>query len=342
MYAATSADLPGEMRCLDPGERARKTKGMSSKPPRPSSRRPRPLYEIGDDDDEATRVGIIEVPKATAKDRAYLIVLTGDGVGSMFRIEGESIIGRSSTANVRLNDDGVSRRHARLIQKGSSVVIEDLNSANGTFVNDEQITERTLRDGDKIRIGSTSILKFSYHDDLEESFQQRMYEAALYDSLTRAFNKKYLLERLPTELAYAKRHGTSLSLLMFDVDFFKKINDTYGHLAGDAVLIKLAKLAAGALRQEDIFGRYGGEEFAILCRGVKLQHAGVLGERLRSTVESSIFEHEGRRLAVTISVGVASYPTSPVETPNQLIAAADEALYEAKRCGRNRVLLKQS
>lgn len=329
------------MRGLDPDDRARKTKEMPSKPPRPPSRRPRPLYEIGDDDDEATRVGVIEIPKATAKDRAYLIVLTGDGVGSMFRIEGESIIGRSSGANVRLNDDGVSRRHARLVQKGTSVVIEDLKSANGTFVNDEQVTERTLRDGDKIRIGSTSILKFSYHDDLEESFQQRMYEAALYDSLTRAFNKKYLLERLPTELAYAKRHGTSLSLLMFDVDHFKKINDSYGHLAGDHVLMRLGKITQAAIRTEDLFSRYGGEEFAIVSRGVELAKAGVFAERLRLLVQTTEFDHDGTRIPVTISIGVAALPELAIDTVEDFIAAADSALYAAKRNGRNRVELKR-
>ncbi len=279
----------------------------------------------------------------TARDRAYLIVLAGDGVGQMYRVEAsETLIGRTATANIRVNDDGVSRRHARLVQRGSDVFIEDLKSANGTMVNEEPVEEaRALHDGDKIRIGSTTILKFTYHDHLEESFQQQMYEAALRDSLTKAFNKKYFMDRLESELAYARRHKSHLSLIMFDVDHFKKVNDTYGHLAGDYVLARLAKLTSSAARAEDVFARYGGEEFGIICRAVELGKAGIFAERLRMLVESSSFEFGGQRLSITISLGAAATPEVPANTPAELIAAADEALYEAKRGGRNRVVLKK-
>ncbi len=301
-----------------------------------------------DEDPDATMVASMgelqeELKKRRPRDRACLVVLAGTNVGEMYRIEGiETVVGRASNATVRLNDDGISRRHARIVNEGGTLFIEDLNSANGTVVNGSPVAKQRLEDGDKIRLGPTTILKFGYQDEIEENFQQKMYDAALRDGLTRAYNKKFFLDRLDTELAYARRHQADLSLLLFDVDHFKRINDTYGHLAGDAVLMKLAKVTQGALRQEDFFARYGGEEFAVLCRAVKLQQAGILGERLRGGVESALFEHEGRRLPITISVGVASFPVSPVETPSQLIAAADEALYEAKRCGRNRVLLKQS
>ncbi|WP_437572607.1 diguanylate cyclase [Sorangium sp. So ce542] len=299
-----------------------------------------------DDDFEATRVANVgelqkELPARSPKDRAYLIVLAGSNVGEMYRVEGaEIVIGRASGATIRLNDDGISRRHARLLQMDSQVLIEDLNSSNGTLVNGEQVTRLALHDGDKIRLGSTTILKFTYHDHLDESFQQQMYDAALRDALTKAFNKKYFLDRLETEVSYARRHSAHLSLLMFDVDHFKRINDTFGHLAGDYVLARIAKIASNTVRTEDVFARYGGEEFGILCRGVALENAGILGERLRLLIEGSVFEHEGVRVPTTISVGVAAHPVVPVQTGLQLIAAADEALYEAKRTGRNRVLLK--
>jgi diguanylate cyclase (GGDEF)-like protein len=182
---------------------------------------------------------------------------------------------------------------------------------------------------------------FTYQDQVEESFQERMYDRVLRDELTKAFNRKYFLDRLETELAYARRHGSALSLLMFDIDHFKRVNDTYGHPAGDYVLARIAKLAGSTVRAEDVFARYGGEEFSILCRGVGLENAGVLGERLRALMEGSVFELDGARVPITISVGVAAHPAIPVENGLQLIAAADEALYEAKRGGRNRVLLKQ-
>jgi two-component system, cell cycle response regulator len=279
--------------------------------------------------------------RSQARDRAYLLVLTGANVGESFRIDGgEAIIGRGQGVTVRLLDDGISRKHARVVQAGEKVTIEDLQSSNGTFVNNDRITSRDLEDGDKIRLGNTTVLKFSYHDLLDESFQQQMYDAALRDSLTRAFNKKYFLDRLETEIAYARRHKQCLSLVMFDVDHFKRVNDTFGHLAGDYVLARLARLATSTVRTEDVFARYGGEEFAILCRSVELSNAGILAERLRALVASHVFEHEGQKVPVTISAGVAAYPECDAKNSTELIAAADEALYHAKNQGRNRVILK--
>jgi diguanylate cyclase (GGDEF)-like protein len=299
-----------------------------------------------EDDLEATRVANLgelqkELMARSQRDRAYLIVLAGSNVGEMYKIEdAETVIGRATNADIRLNDDGISRRHARVFQDSGDVLIEDLHSANGTLVNGSTIERHVLHDGDKIRLGSTTILKFTYNDHLDESFQQQMYDAALRDGLTRAFNKKYFLDRLDTEIAYARRHAAHLSLLMVDVDHFKRVNDTHGHHAGDYVLTRLSKLAQATVRTEDVFARYGGEEFGVICRAVPLGNAGILGERLRSLVEATPFEFEGRRMPITISVGVAAHPDLPVETGAQLIAAADEALYEAKRGGRNRVLLK--
>jgi diguanylate cyclase (GGDEF)-like protein len=305
---------------------------MSSRPP--------------DDDLDRTRVSsLTELQRdrleQISRDRAYLTVLAGSNVGEMYRLEGdETVIGRANGVHIRLNDDGISRRHARVYRQGSQILIEDLKSANGTMVNGEAVMRHALQDGDKVRLGTTTILKFAYNDQLDEHFQQRMYDAALRDGLTKAFNRKYFLDRLETELAYARRHNAALSLLMFDVDHFKRVNDTFGHLAGDYVLAALAEIATQTIRTEDVFARYGGEEFAVVCRSVPLGNAGILGERLRSAVNGFTFQFEGKRIPITISVGVAAHPDLPIETPAQLIAAADEALYEAKRGGRDRVLLK--
>ncbi len=297
-----------------------------------------------DDAEEATAVTQIgspalrlNLPRAKQV-RPYLIVLVGANVGEMYRIEpNEAVLGRSPTAQLRFNDDGVSRRHARVLEQGGAIVIEDLRSANGTLVNGDVVTERrALKDGDKIQVGPNIVLKFTYHDELDESFQRQMYDAALRDGLTKAFNKKYFLSRLDTELAYARRHKTALSLIMMDVDHFKRVNDTFGHPAGDAVLVTLAGIVMRTIRTEDVFSRYGGEEFAVICRSVQRDSAGVLAERLRSICELTSFEHEAKRMPVTISLGVAGYPDFSAETSLQLVAAADEALYKSKNGGRNR------
>jgi two-component system, cell cycle response regulator len=303
-----------------------------------------PPYD--DDDSEKTNVSqmgdvVRELLARGQRDRAYLIVLQGSNVGEMYRLEGgESVLGRGTAATIRLGDDGISRRHARILVAKDAVKIEDLGSSNGTLVNGTLVQVQALRDGDKIQLGSTTILKFTYHDKLEENFQRAMYDAALRDDLTKAFNKKHFLDRLEQEVAFSRRHGSPLSLLMFDVDHFKRINDTYGHVAGDHVLAKLAQVTHSTVRTEDIFGRYGGEEFSVLCRGIPLESAATLAERLRAMVESTQFVFESRAIQVTISIGVAAYPQVAVQNGLELIAAADEALYGAKRSGRNRVVLK--
>lgn len=300
-----------------------------------------------DDDKEATQVAdISELRKVFAerskRDRAYLIVLAGSNVGEMYKIDdSETVIGRAVGSMIRLNDDGVSRRHARVLQSGGTVVIEDLHSANGTLVNETPVARHTLRDGDKIRIGSTTILKFTYHDNLDESFQKQMYDAALRDGLTHVFNKKYLLDRMESELTYAQRHGTPLSLLMLDVDHFKSVNDVHGHLAGDFVLTRIAKLASSTVQNDGVFARYGGEEFSALCRGADVDAAVSLAERIRSTIAASAFEFDGKTIPITVSVGVATFPLAPAQTTTELIAAADQALYDAKRGGRNRVCVRR-
>jgi two-component system cell cycle response regulator len=315
-----------------------------STPPSRENKPPRSWAYLNEDD-LTTQSGKLDSTTLKAKsrrDRPYLIVLAGENLGKMFRLEqAETILGRSSDATFRLPDDGVSRLHAKIIQAGDEVWVEDLKSVNGTLINGQRIARSLLRDGDKIQMGSTTILKFTYSDELEEDYQLKMYDAALHDALTKAYNRRYFLDRLPTETAYAVRHGTPLSLLMIDVDHFKQVNDVYGHPGGDFVLAKLAQVIAGALRTEDLFVRYGGEEFAVLCRGVKLENASVLARRLRSLIELSVFEHEGKRIPITVSIGVASCVRT-ADAGTQLVSDADAALYEAKREGRNRVVARAS
>lgn len=293
-----------------------------------------------DGDEDRTTIGDIVAPGSRRRDRAHLVVLAGEGVGQMFRIEGsEVVVGRGDDADIRLQDDGVSRRHARIVRTKGELCIEDLQSANGTLLNGQSVRNAVLRDGDKIQIGSSTVLKFTYSDELEETFLQTMQDAAVHDGLTGAFNKGHFLQQLETEAAYAKRHGAPLSLLMLDVDHFKRVNDSCGHPAGDYVLAALARIVQGAIGTEDLFARFGGEEFVVLCRGETADSALALAERLRTAVEYFAFEHHGRRLRVTVSIGVASW-FDQAHSATQLVADADEALYEAKNGGRNRVIVR--
>jgi diguanylate cyclase (GGDEF)-like protein len=285
----------------------------------------------------ASRGAVLAALAAKAPQRPCLIIASGAGVGQQFRIEGEVVVGRSEASHVRLDQDGVSRKHALLVRTPEgSVDVVDLESRNGTFVNGERVSRRELRDGDKIQIGTSAILKFSFQDDVDEALQKSLYDAATRDALTGLANKRTFADAIGRELAFAKRHKRPLSLVVFDIDRFKRINDGHGHPAGDYVLSTLAKTVAHAMRREDVVARVGGEEFAIVMRDITEAQALEAAERLRRVVEGTSFVFEGTKIPVTLSLGVAAL--SDEASVEQLVATADRRLYAAKENGRNRVV----
>ena len=295
--------------------------------------------EDWDSDTTATDLQSLSDTPNPSKTRACLTVITGAAAGQMFKLtKGDAVIGRSPTAAIRVVDDGVSRNHARIRHDSNGLFVDDMESRNGTFVNGAKIASTTvLREGDKIQVGRNTVLRFAYHDDLDESFHESLVSSALRDPLTKLFNKRYLLDRLDSELKFARRHNTPVSLLMLDLDHFKRINDTQGHLAGDAVLMNLAAVLTKAVRNEDVVARFGGEEVAIILRAIPMDPAAMLAERLRRLVEQTVTSHGGREIKATVSIGAAGFPSTPAETVEQLMEAADRALYKAKHAGRNRV-----
>jgi two-component system, cell cycle response regulator len=297
--------------------------------------------KVAEDWEETTATDLPSFPEGTdpSQSRACLTVITGAAAGQMFRIaKGDAVIGRSPTAAIRVIDDGVSRNHARIRHDSNGLFVDDMESRNGTFVNGSRINGSTeLREGDKIQVGRTTVMRFAYHDELDESFHENLVSSALRDPLTRLFNKRYLLDRLDSELKFARRHGTPVTLLMLDMDHFKKINDTQGHLAGDAVLLNVANVLLKAVRNEDVVARFGGEELAIILRAIPMEPALSLAERLRKLVEQTVTRHQHHELRATCSIGIAGYPSTEAETVEQLMEAADKALYRAKHEGRNRV-----
>lgn len=291
-----------------------------------------------DDDTTATDVAQL-ADQQPARDRACLTVITGSAAGQVFKlVRGTITIGRAANAEIRIPDDGVSRHHARLRHDSRNLYVDDLDSRNGTYVNGQRITAGALlREGDKIQIGRTTVLRYAVLDELDESFHESLLSSALRDPLTKLFNKRYLLDRLDSELKFARRHETWLTLMMIDIDHFKQTNDAHGHLAGDAVLVHLANVLQHSVRNEDVVARFGGEELAIILRATPIDPAVALGERLRKLVEQTAVVHQGHQLKATISVGVAGFPQTKAETVEQLVEAADQALYRAKHGGRNRV-----
>ena len=281
-------------------------------------------------------------PDGDRRNRAYLVVLAGVSAGEMHQVQGEkTLIGRGPKVNLRLNDEGVSREHCQILFEGSQVILQDLGSTNGTFCNGTRVDRRELADGDKIMVGSTTILRFTYHDHLDEVFGRQMFESALRDGLTKVFNRKYFTDCLDKEFAYAIRHNTPLALIFVDIDHFRRINETFGHQAGDFVLSELSLMLASLVRTEDILARFGGEEFTVLCRGTDLPGALVVAERLRITIQARTFTFGGRNIPVTVSIGVSAVPDPSIRDDAAFLAAADKAMYEAKRSGRNRVSVRR-
>jgi two-component system cell cycle response regulator len=272
----------------------------------------------------------------------YLTVLTGAFVGRTYQLgPGRLIVGRAADCDIALDDSGVSRRHALLVSTAEgSVSVEDLGSTNGTMVDGARIEVRELGGGERLQFGSDTVFKFEFRDSIEERFVSYLYESATRDHLTGVFNERFLREQLRVELAWHRRHQDPMCLILLDVDFFKKVNDEYGHLMGDSVLRQLASRCQGACRVEDVLARYGGEEFACLVRHTDAAGAVVLAERMRRVVDAAPFQHgssgRGPSVPVTISLGVAQL-TPEMEEPEALIAAADRMLYRAKHAGRNRV-----
>ncbi len=302
---------------------------------------------MGDQKTDTTSEGTWGVPfreAGRAERRPYLLVLSGPQLGQLFMLEPgrEMVIGRKEGADILIRDDGVSRRHASILAEGGEARIRDLGSQNGTFVDGVRIGDCRLEDGNRIHMGVHSTFKFCFSDELEAEYQRKLAEGALHEPLTGLYNRRHFMDRLAGELAAAQRHGRPVSLLLIDVDHFKRVNDAHGHLAGDEALKMIAHVMEGALRKEDVLARYGGEEFVVLARETPLGGGKSLGERIRKAVERSRLAWQGHDLSLTVSIGVTvSEGVSRFEpgvSERQIIEAADRALYRAKQAGRNCVV----
>lgn len=279
--------------------------------------------------------------------RPALVFLSGDLLAVPIPLEREEVIlGRALEADVRINDGKVSRQHAQIravsdAETGTTnYVLTDLNSRNGTFLNGQKITLENLQNGDKITVGE-HIFRFDLLDEIDFEYQRQIRRLLSHDDLTGLLSSRSFFSELRRESALAKAENRGFCVLMMDVDHFKAVNDTFGHLTGSKTLEEIGYCITQSLRSGDVAARFGGEEFAAFLLDATLSQALVAAERIRAEIENTDFSviRQGKPSEIhhiTISLGIATFPTDSSD-PIELIELADSALYRAKREGRNRV-----
>lgn len=294
------------------------------------------------DDQAKTRIartGGQQVDPSAAGQACLVVLHAGlqSEIGRRYVIEtGAITIGRGRDNDIVLISDAVSRRHTRLETRDSETYVIDLESTNGTYVNEDGrlAGERRLSRGDLLKVGDT-IFKYLSGVDVEAQYHDMIFRMAVTDGLTNLSNRQQLDKLLGEEIQRCQRSTRALCVLLLDIDHFKKINDNYGHLAGDSVLRGLAAAMSKRMRPSDRLGRYGGEEFCAILPETTLDGARSFAEGLRALAQTCLFAADDKQIAVTISVGVAEWQSEM--QPLDMYRAADEMLYLAKRNGRNRV-----
>ncbi len=246
-------------------------------------------------------------------------------------------IGRDGRNDLVINDIKVSKFHCKIKVKqndtGPYIELEDLNSTNGTYINDQLVEQSFLNSGDKIELGDLT-LRFTVNDEVEEKFHSKLFNFATTDVVTSLYNKRFIMNELDNQIKIAKRNKRHFSIMLLDIDDFKKLNDDFGHLAGDAYLKTTAFHLTQSLREQDLAGRFGGEEFLVLLPETDIRGAVKLAERIRNAIFNAELVYEKQTIKATISIGIAQYDG---ETPSSLINNADKELYNAKTNGKNRI-----
>ena len=289
---------------------------------------------------DTTRYDVQLVHKQKDRLRPVITVISGLQVGKTTVLNSpRTIIGRDAEAELSLIDTGISRQHAALqLQTDGKVIIEDLESTNGVHLNGKQVTHAVLETGDKLQLGPETVLKFGMEDPDEVEARVQQYERSIRDDLTGIYNRRYFTVTLERELSYIRRRDTISSLVMLDVDHFKRVNDEFGHGGGDKVLELLTRTVSAYIREEDVFARWGGEEFVLLLRGMDRAGACNVAERIRSQLESLPLHCSGSSFNVTASFGVVSIDLNRHDSVEAAMHEVDEYLYKAKRNGRNCVM----
>ncbi len=280
----------------------------------------------------------LQICVPTERSSCLVRLYPAEGIGEYVQLTEPLLsIGRDPSSGLELDDDSVSRNHASLERTDGQFVLSDLGSTNGTYVNEQRIDSHRLSAGDRVRFGN-QIFKFLAADRLEAEYHETVYGIMTTDGLTQVYSKRYLMEVVERELHRTRRTHRPLSLAMIDVDRFKEINDTFGHLTGDEVLTGLCRRVNGQLRRDEVFARYGGEEFALVMTDTPLSEAHEAAERLRQAIADQPIPTEQGGIPVTVSIGIARTSGEAALTAAEFLDRGDRRLYAAKQGGRNRVV----
>ena len=292
---------------------------------------------------EGTEAWNLTPARSPAERRPYLLMVSGPQLGEIFALEAgrEIVLGRDPACDIRLQDTGVSRRHASVLGGPKGARLRDLGSTNGIFVEGLKVADCTLEDGQRMQMGMHSALKYCLCDDLEIAYQRRMAESALLDPETGLFNRRHFDDRLGAELDTSQRYSRPMSLLVVEVDGFRRLTETFGRATGDQALELVARLVKPAMRREDVLARLSAETFGVVSRETPLSAGRALGERIRKSADQGKLSVRGGDLAVSVSVGVIGIDTigtyAPGRTELEVLSLAGSALLRAQEAGGNRV-----
>jgi diguanylate cyclase (GGDEF)-like protein len=272
------------------------------------------------------------------KNRSALIVIFGAHIGKCYPIgNGDHIIGRSPSADIQIDQDSISRQHAKLRFDGEQLTVQDLGSTNGTFINGDRVSSGKLGEGDRLHIGET-VFKPIIANGLESTFHREAYRLMTMDKMTGTYNRQFLLDTVNREVGRADRHHQFRSVALCDIDNFKFINDAFGHKAGNQILIELVDVIRQWIGDTDILCRYDGDAFAIVLAGNSRNQTRYLCEQIRMAVDNHYFHYGDMEIPVTISIGFKHYdPGEGSMTGEQLLSEADFSLIKAKSIGKNQV-----
>ncbi len=293
-----------------------------------------------DREDDTTQEILLSASWDSNAEALSIVVLSGPLAGRFIKVPREGgVIGRDPDVEISLPDPGISRRHARLKKTSKGFSLFDLQSRYGIFVDGQRLKSHTIRDGDRVQLSGETTIRIRYQDPKEIEILDRFYETSLKDKLTKVSNRRYFIRRLEQEIAYARRHRTRLTILLADLDHFKRINEEHGERVGDEVLKSVGRTLEDTVRFEDLCARYGGDEFIVLSRGFEAQDSQRFAERLRETLKRRHVQIDDILFRLTLSVGIAAFQVEDGLSLMELLARADAALHQAKRQGRDRVAL---